>query len=53
MKRQWVVFFDGGKELLRYSLAEEFPGEREETMKLLAYENDIPVCAISFAIITA
>ena len=51
-KRKWLVFFSGGKELLRYTLADTFPGEREQTMKQLAYENDIPVSAIYFAVIT-
>ena len=51
-KKRWLVFFYGGKELLRYTLRGTFPGEREATMQRLAYENDIPVSAISFAIVT-
>ena len=52
-KQKWIVFFYAGKEMLRYSLAGTFPGERENTMKLLAAEHDIPVSAIYFAIVTA
>lgn len=52
MKKQWLVFFCDGKELLRYSLTGTFPGERESTIQLLAYERDIPASAIYFAIVT-
>lgn len=51
-KRKWLVFFCDGKEILRYTLNGSFPEEREETMKLLAYERDVPVSAIYFAEIT-
>lgn len=53
IKKKWLVFFYEGKEIFRYTLKDTFPGEREETMKLLAYERDIPVSAICFAVITA
>ena len=52
-KKEWVVFLYAGRELLRYSLAETFPGELENTLQLLAYERDIPVSAICIAIVTA
>ena len=51
MKRAWVVFIYEDKELLRYSLWEEMEDEREETILLLAYENDIPAEEISWAIV--
>ena len=41
MVRQWVVFICDGIELMRYTLVGECEGEREETISLLAYENDI------------
>ena len=53
MKKQWLVFFYDGRELLRYSLAGTFPGERENTIQLLAAEHDIPASAIYYAIVTA
>lgn len=52
MKQTWLVFFLNGKELASYTLAGTFPGEREATRELLAYENDVPVSAIYFAEIT-
>jgi len=52
-KRQWLVFYYDGQELLRYSLAGTFPGERENTIQLLAAEHDVPASAIYFAVITA
>jgi hypothetical protein len=53
MKKQWLVFFYAGKELLRYSLAGTFPGERENTIQLLAAKHDVPASAIYYAIVTA
>jgi hypothetical protein len=50
---RWLVFFYAGRELLRYSLAGTFPGEREDTIQLLAAEHDIPASAIYYAIVTA
>ena len=53
MKKQWLVFFYAGRELLRYTLADTFPEERESTIQLLAAEHDIPASAIYYAIVTA
>lgn len=50
MRRLWVVFFHNNRELLRYSLLGESEGEREETIQLLAYENNIPAEEICWAI---
>lgn len=36
-----VVFYLNNKELLRYDLVNEFYGERESTIELLAYENGV------------
>ena len=51
MKRKWVVFYYEDKELLRYTLLGEGENEREETIKMLAWENDIPENEIEYAII--
>lgn len=51
MARLWVVFFWNDRELLRYTLRGESEGEREETIKLLAYENGIPEEEISFNVV--
>lgn len=48
-----MVFFLGGKEILRYSLRGTFPGERDATIQLLAARYDVPASAICFAVITA
>ena len=53
MKEPWVVFFLDGKEICRYTVRGMFPGEREETIKLLASEHDVPISTIYFAVITA
>ena len=53
MKKQWLVFFYAGKELFRYTLAGTFPGERENTIQLLAAKHDIPASSIYFAVLTA
>ena len=50
MGRTWVIFYFEDRELLRYSLFGEFEGEREETINLLAYENDIPVEEICWVV---
>lgn len=52
MAKMWVVFFYENRELLRYTLRGEAEGEREETIKLLAYENGIPEEEIKFAVVT-
>lgn len=41
-KQMWVYFYHNKKVLLKYTLKDEQPGERRETIKLLAYENKIP-----------
>lgn len=50
-KQTWIVFLLDGKELASYTLAGTFPGEREATRELLAYENDVPVSSIYVAVI--
>lgn len=52
IKEPWLVFFLDGKEICSYTVRGSFPGERESTMELLAYEHDVPVSAIYFAVIT-
>ena len=51
-KEPWIVFFLDGKEICRYTARGSFPGEREETINLLAAEHDVPASAIYFAVIT-
>lgn len=43
-KEEWLIFKDRetGRELCAYTIRGTFPGEKEETVKLLAYENGIP-----------
>lgn len=50
MNKTWVIFFWQDRELLRYSLIGEMEGEREETINLLAYENEIPAEEICWAV---
>ena len=49
-KEEWLVFYYEGKEICSYTVAGTFAGEKEETIKLLAYERGIPeqeiVCSI-------
>ena len=53
MKEPWIVFFSpDGHEIMRYTVRGTFPGEREETIRLLAYEKGLLPGEISFAIIT-
>lgn len=40
--RLWVCFYHGKKLLTKYTLKDEVPGERRETIGLLAYEHNIP-----------
>lgn len=44
MTEQWLVFRDRetGRELCAYTIRGTFPGERRETIKLLAFEEGIP-----------
>ena len=44
MTEQWLVFTDRetGRELAAYTVRGTFPGERAETINLLAAENGIP-----------
>ena len=39
--RKWIVFYGGGKELAAYTEAETFPGERDATAELLAFEHRV------------
>jgi hypothetical protein len=39
--RKWIVFYGGGKELAAYTEAETFPGERDATAELLAFEHGV------------
>jgi hypothetical protein len=44
---KWIVFYDNaGSELVAYTAADEFAGERKATAELLAYERDIPISVI-------
>ena len=43
----YLVFYNGEKELAAYTLRGTFPGEKEATIELLAFENKIPPEAIS------
>lgn len=40
-KTHWLVFTLNGKELCSYTLEETFPGEKQDTIELLAYENGV------------
>ena len=51
MRGPYVVFYWQDRELLRYTLFGECEGEREETAGLLAYEQDIPVEEIEWAVV--
>lgn len=42
VKEKWLVFYHGEEELASYTLRGTFPGEAEATVRLLAYENNIP-----------
>lgn len=50
MLEQWLVFRHDGKELCAFTLRGTSPGEREETVKLLAHENGIPAEEITVSI---
>lgn len=50
MREPWVVFYNGDRELASYTLRGAFPGERENTVALLAAENNIPPEAIRVAV---
>lgn len=41
-KKLWVGFYHNRKLLTKYTLKDEVPGERRETIGLLAYEHNIP-----------
>lgn len=45
-----VVFYLNNEELLRYDLINEFYGERESTIELLAYENGVQCNDIKYKI---
>ena len=50
MFEQWLVFRHEGREICAYTLRGTFPGEREETIKLLAHEKGIPAEEITVTI---
>lgn len=54
MREQWLVFRDRetGRELCAYTIRGTFPGERRETIKLLAAEEGIAEERIEAAIET-
>lgn len=54
MREQWLVFRDRetGRELCAYTIRGTFPGERRETIKLLAAEEGIAEERIETAIET-
>ena len=43
-KEEWLVFKDKdtGRELLAYTIRGTFPGEKEDTIEQLAFDNGIP-----------
>ena len=50
MREPWVVFYHEGRELASYTLRGAFPGEREDTVALLAAERNIPPEVIRVAV---
>ena len=38
---KWITFILNGKEIASISIKGSFPGEVEETVKLLAYEKEV------------
>ena len=50
MFEKWLVFRHDGKEICAYTLRGTFPGERDETIKLLAHEKGIPAEEITCTI---
>ena len=51
--RKWIVFFLAGEEILRYTMEDEGQEERQETIKLLAYERGVSPSEIYFAEVTS
>lgn len=51
MREEWLVFYHEGREICRYTLRGTFPGEREETIKLLAHERGIPAEEITCKVV--
>jgi len=52
-KRKWIVFYGpGGEELCSFTVKGMMENEIQETISLLAYENNIPEGSISFAEVT-
>nr|WP_325297192.1 hypothetical protein [uncultured Dysosmobacter sp.] len=47
MTEPWLVFYHQGKELLAYTLRGTFPGERQDTIALLAAERGIDPAEIT------
>ena len=43
---KYLVFYHGEKELAAYTLRGSFPGEKDATIDLLAYENGVDPTAI-------
>lgn len=50
-KEYYLVFSHAGKELCSYTIRGTFDGEKDETIKLLAYQNGIPEKEISCEIV--
>lgn len=46
-KEKWIVFYHGEKELCAYTVRGTFKEELQNTLELLAYENDIPLESIT------
>lgn len=48
MKEKSLIFYNKvtGKELLSYSISGSFEGEKDATIELLAYENNIDITDI-------
>lgn len=52
-RRKWIVFFLAGEEILRYTMEGEGQEERQETIKMLAYERGVSPSEIYFAEVTS
>lgn len=51
MREPWLVFLRNGEELLAYTLRGTFPGEAQETIKLLAFENGCEPAEITTTVV--
>lgn len=52
MQEEWVIFRHAGRVICGYTMRDTFPGELEETIKLLAQEKGIPAEEITCTVET-